>query len=213
MQSGLNLLAFAKRSSSKIMNENHIKRITITQKSALVHRLLRTKSAVRISTNRQMRSLETTFFLCILLCLRATAQPTSIKNLVFEGAGIRGIAYAGVLSAMEEQGALAAVERGGTSAGAISSLLFALGYTPKEMEAIISQTKFQKSNDGRFFFIGGIARTKKRFSWYQGLFSAKKPPFDSNRVNRFASPYSTSPPNFRQPHRLVHRGKRRLDPD
>ena len=116
-----------------------------------------------------MRSLETTFFLCILLCLQATAQPPSIKNLVFEGAGIRGIAYVGVLSAMEDQGALASVERvGGTSVGAISSLLFALGYTPKEMEAIISQTKFQKFNDGRFFFIGGIARTKKRFGWYRG---------------------------------------------
>ncbi|WP_373514209.1 patatin-like phospholipase family protein [Persicitalea sp.] len=116
-----------------------------------------------------MRSLHTTFFLCSLLCSQATAQPPPIKNLVFEGAGIRGIAYAGVLSAMEEQGALATVERvGGTSAGAISSLLFALGYTPTEIEAIISQTKFQKFNDGRFFFIGSIARTKKRFGWYRG---------------------------------------------
>ncbi len=116
-----------------------------------------------------MRSLTITFCLGILICLQATAQPPPIKNLVFEGAGIRGIAYAGVLSAMEEQGALATVERvGGTSAGAITSLLFALGYTPQEMEAIISQTKFQKFNDGRFFFIGGITRTKKRFGWYRG---------------------------------------------
>ena len=116
-----------------------------------------------------MRIVRYLFLLIIFLTVRAAAQPTQVRNLVFEGAGIRGIAYAGVLSAMEERGAAASVERvGGTSAGAISALLFALGYTPTEMEAIISQTKFQKFNDGYFFFIGGIARTKNRFGWYRG---------------------------------------------
>ena len=97
------------------------------------------------------------------------SQSGEVKNLIFEGAGIRGLAYAGVLKSLEEQGVLKHVEKiGGTSAGAITALLVALGYTPQEVEAIISKTKFQKFNDGRFFFIGGIYRTKNRYGWYRG---------------------------------------------
>ncbi|MEN8224772.1 MAG: patatin-like phospholipase family protein, partial [Bacteroidota bacterium] len=67
------------------------------------------------------------------------SQPNEIKNLVFEGAGIRGIAYAGVIQALEEHGMAKNIEKvGGTSAGAISSLLFVLGYSSNEMDSIIS---------------------------------------------------------------------------
>lgn len=92
-----------------------------------------------------------------------------IKNLVFEGAGIRGIAYAGVINSMEERGLTKNIEKiGGTSAGAISSLLFALGYSSGQMDTIISNTKFQKFNDGKFFFVGGISRTFNKYGWYRG---------------------------------------------
>lgn len=97
------------------------------------------------------------------------AQQTTIKNLVFEGAGLRGLAYAGALKTLEEKEVTSKIEKvGGTSAGAIISLLFSLGYTADEMETIIANTKFQKFNDGRFFFIGGIFRMKKKFGWYRG---------------------------------------------
>ena len=105
----------------------------------------------------------------IFLTQFAFSQPNNIKNLVFEGAGIRGIAYVGALKSLEEQGVLDGIEKvGGTSAGAITALLLSLAYTPDEMESIISETKFQKFNDGRFLFIGGIYRTKKRYGWYRG---------------------------------------------
>jgi NTE family protein len=92
-----------------------------------------------------------------------------IKNLVFEGAGIRGIAYAGVIKSFEERGLTNNIEKiGGTSAGAISSLLFALGYSSGQMDTIISNTKFQKFNDGKFFFVGGISRTFNKYGWYRG---------------------------------------------
>ncbi|MCB0402865.1 MAG: patatin-like phospholipase family protein [Flavobacteriales bacterium] len=92
-----------------------------------------------------------------------------IKNLVFEGAGMRGIAYAGVIRSLEEHGMVGTIEKtGGTSAGAISALLFALGYSSGEMDTIISNTKFQKFNDGKYFFVGGISRTVNKFGWYQG---------------------------------------------
>ena len=97
-----------------------------------------------------------TFIILISFVRIANAQTPDVKNLVFEGAGIRGIAYAGVLASLEEQGVLENIEKvGGTSAGAITALLFSLGYSPSELEHIISTTKFRKFNDGRFFFIGG----------------------------------------------------------
>ena len=104
-----------------------------------------------------------------VLSFSVKGQPSEIKNLVFEGAGIRGIAYSGVLSVLEEQGIRDGIEKiGGTSSGAITALLFSLGYSAAETKDIISQTKFQKFNDGRFFFIGGIFRTKKKYGWYRG---------------------------------------------
>lgn len=98
----------------------------------------------------------------------AYSQPSQIENLVFEGAGIRGIAYAGVMEGLEEEELLRHVQKvGGTSAGAITSLLISLGYTSTELVGIISEMKFQKLNDGRFFFIGGLVRTKNQFGWYR----------------------------------------------
>jgi NTE family protein len=108
--------------------------------------------------------------MCILLMLAMNsviAQPYT--NLVFEGAGIRGVAYVGVLLGLEEQNRLASIERvGGTSAGAIAALTVALGYNAREIEDIIYRTKLQKFNDGRFFFAGGIARLNRHYGWYRG---------------------------------------------
>lgn len=64
-----------------------------------------------------------------------------IKYLVFQGGGGKGVAYSGVLKALEEKGLLPLIpgeENGikgiaGTSAGAITALLVALGYNSKEI--------------------------------------------------------------------------------
>ena len=97
------------------------------------------------------------------------AQSPPIRHLVFEGAGIRGIAYCGVVQEMEAKKMMANIEKvGGTSSGAIVALTIALGYSGKEIENIISQTNFKKLNDGKYFFIGGINRMKKYYGWYRG---------------------------------------------
>ena len=101
----------------------------------------------------------------------ARANPDSLrpKNLVFEGGGVRGIAYAGALAALEKRGVLQSVEQvGGTSVGAITALLVALGYTADEMTAILGELKIQQFNDGRWFFIGGLHRMTRRYGWYRG---------------------------------------------
>jgi NTE family protein len=110
-----------------------------------------------------------------ILCWGLFAFPLSaqrkppIKNLVFEGAGIRGIAYCGAIREMEAEGMMKSVEKvGGTSAGAIVALLVSLGCTGKELEQIIGGTNFKKFNDGHYLFAGGINRTNKYFGWYRG---------------------------------------------
>ena len=98
------------------------------------------------------------------------SQPApAIKNLVFEGAGVRGIAYCGAVQEMESKKMMDGIEHvGGTSSGAIIALTISLGYSGKEIENIISKSNFKKFNDGGFFFIGGINRLNKYFGWYKG---------------------------------------------
>ncbi len=57
-------------------------------------------------------------------------------NLVFQGGGVRGIAYAGVLSTMPEWLRITGV--GGTSAGALVAALLAIGKRGKELREILS---------------------------------------------------------------------------
>jgi NTE family protein len=92
-----------------------------------------------------------------------------IKNLVFEGSGIRGIAFCGSITEMETRNLMKHVEKvGGTSAGAIMAMAISLGYSGTEIQGIIGGTNFKKFNDGRYIFMGGINRTNKYFGWYRG---------------------------------------------
>lgn len=105
----------------------------------------------------------------LLLHLSSQGQRTPVRNLVFEGAGIRGIAYSGALRQLENRKILEEVQRvGGTSSKAITALLLTLGYSADEISEIINSTSFKKFNDGKFFFIGGVHRFTRFFGWYRG---------------------------------------------
>ncbi len=104
--------------------------------------------------------------LTVLTCSKTNAQ---YKNLVLEGGGVRGIAYVGVVQALEEVNALKEIENiSGTSVGAITAAFLCIGYTSSELERELSSLKIQHFNDGKGIFIGGIHRTNKRFGWYRG---------------------------------------------
>ena len=108
------------------------------------------------------------FTIIPLVIIAQTSKPI-IENLIFEGAGIRGIAYCGALMELDDRGLLAGVKRvGGTSSGAITASLLSVGYSPNEIYDIIGNTDFEKFNDGKLGFIGGIYRTKKYLGWYKG---------------------------------------------
>lgn len=56
-------------------------------------------------------------------------EPNKIKNLVFQGGGVKGLAYVGAIQELDSQGILDRVERvAGTSAGSIVSTLVSLRY-------------------------------------------------------------------------------------
>ncbi|MEO7443864.1 MAG: patatin-like phospholipase family protein [Ferruginibacter sp.] len=109
------------------------------------------------------------FILNTIFIAEPSFAQATIQNIVFEGAGIRGIAYPGAIKVLENSNRLSTVKRfGGTSAGAISALLLALGYSSKEMETIIQATPFKKFNDGNIIFFDGASRMKKFYGWYRG---------------------------------------------
>src|SRR5438067_9370804 len=109
------------------------------------------------------------FIILMLSCVFTTAQQATITNMVFEAAGIRGIAYCGAIQEMESKKLMNNIEKvGGTSSGAIMALAVALGYSGDEIEKLIGVTNFRKFNDGNYLFVGGISRMKKYFGWYRG---------------------------------------------
>jgi len=92
-----------------------------------------------------------------------------IKNLVFEGGGIKGIAYSGAIRFMEKSGLLSSLEKiAGTSAGAIIAGLLALGYTSKEIFDIMAETSFESFKDDDFGIVRDIHRLINEFGLYKG---------------------------------------------
>lgn len=70
------------------------------------------------------------------------------RHLVFEGGGVKGVAYAKIPMLLEEFGILKNINKvAGSSAGAIIATLLALKYNPKEIFEIIKNTNFSKFKD------------------------------------------------------------------
>lgn len=72
--------------------------------------------------------------------------PPPITSLVFEGGGVKGIAYAGAYKALKEQvGLLDKLHWvAGSSAGAMTALLVALSFTPDEIDFELSLVNFSE---------------------------------------------------------------------
>ena len=81
------------------------------------------------------------------------------RNLVFEGGGVKGVAYIGALKVLEEKGILGQIQRiGETSAGAINAVLLALGYTGEEILPILLDLKFKNFLDDTWGIVLNIDR-------------------------------------------------------
>lgn len=92
-----------------------------------------------------------------------------IENLVFEGGGVLGMAYAGAIEVLEENNILAGVKRvAGTSVGSIAALLVSLNYTPSEITEVMSSTNFKDFEDHKDPF-----RIPLHYGLYKGDFLLK----------------------------------------
>ena len=94
---------------------------------------------------------------------------SQFRNLVFEGGGVKGIAYAGAIQVLEQQGILPGILRvAGTSAGAITATLLALGAGSKDIASIVGGTDFHQFMDSSFLPTSNIWRLVKDYGWYKG---------------------------------------------
>lgn len=99
---------------------------------------------------------------------------SQFQNLVFEGGGVKGIAYAGALAVLKEKGVLDDIRRvAGTSAGAITACLLAAGADAAKVREIVAATPFASFEDSDFGFVRDTWRLVKRYGWYKGDAFAK----------------------------------------
>jgi NTE family protein len=94
---------------------------------------------------------------------------SQFRNLVFEGGGVKGIAYAGAVQVLESRGILGDIRRvGGTSAGAITAALLALGATSRDTERILAETDFRRFMDDSWGVVRDINRFLTQYGWFKG---------------------------------------------
>ncbi len=93
------------------------------------------------------------------------------RNLIFEGGGVKGIAYVGALRELEKRQILQGIDRiGGTSAGAINAVLLATGYTLKQTSDILFRLNFRNFLDDSWGVVRDTNRLINDFGWYKGKF-------------------------------------------
>ena len=106
-------------------------------------------------------------------------------NLVFEGGGPKGVSYVGALEALQDKGMLNEVQRvAGTSAGAITATLVALGYSPREMKKILMEfdlTLFLDPAPGNERFLEATLRAGKSYQNSNDPLAALKAAFQEDK--------------------------------
>jgi NTE family protein len=94
---------------------------------------------------------------------------SQFRNLIFEGGGVKGIAYAGAIKVLNEKNILADICRvGGTSAGAITAALLALGAGWTDVRDIVGGTDFRNFMDDSWGFVRNVVRLFKNFGICRG---------------------------------------------
>jgi NTE family protein len=104
-----------------------------------------------------------------------------ITNLCCKGGGVRGIADAGVIKVLEDNGVLSNIQRTvGTSAGALQALLVALRYSAAEIYQQISALNFASLESGfniiRELTQEGLYSNRHLLAWVENVISAKLGP-------------------------------------
>lgn len=92
-----------------------------------------------------------------------------IKNLVFQGGGMKGAAFAEIPLVLEEWGILSGIKKvSGSSAGAIMATLMCLKFTPEEIRNIVMNMNFQEFSDANYGIVRNLYRLMVYFGYYKG---------------------------------------------
>jgi NTE family protein len=106
--------------------------------------------------------------LTLSFCIVHNNANAQYTNLVLEGGGMKGIAYAGAFEVLDSLGISDSIQQvAGTSSGAMNGMMYALGYTGKEIRHLNLTTNFGKYNQVGFPLIGGLVRVKKTYGYYK----------------------------------------------
>lgn len=122
--------------------------------------------------------------LLTLLCLQLPAQKV---GLVLSGGGASGMAHVGVLKALEKH-QIPIDYIVGTSVGALIGGLYASGYSPEEIEAIVTADDFQNSANGEInpdyiYYLKQLSPNASMINWNFNLDSI----FEANIPMNFVS--------------------------
>lgn len=91
------------------------------------------------------------------------------ENFIFQGGGIRGIAFGGSIKYAEDHNLLKNIKRfAGSSAGSIIAAGLAVGYTGDEIIKVLHQTNFEDFKDDSFGVIFDIWRFINEYGVYKG---------------------------------------------
>ncbi len=94
---------------------------------------------------------------------------SQFRNLVFEGGGVKGIAYGGAIEVLEKENVLEHIRRvAGTSAGAITATLLAVGVDSAEVAKILSGTNFRTFMDDSLGMLRDSSRLLSEYGWFKG---------------------------------------------
>lgn len=124
--------------------------------------------------NRALKILLTTL---LVLLLTPTAKGQQV-GVVMSGGGAKGLYHVGVLKALEE-GGVPIDYVAGTSMGAIVGSLYAAGYSPEEMEAIVATGQIKAWVSGKIdshhrYYYREIGNVPPMFSIHLGFKSNKE---------------------------------------
>lgn len=98
-------------------------------------------------------------------------MPYQFKNLIFEGGGVKGIAYVGAMEVLADRRICDQIERvGGTSAGAINAVLAGLDYSVTETKKLLWELDFNNFMDDSWGIVRDTDRLIGSFGWYKGDF-------------------------------------------
>ncbi|HET6227023.1 MAG TPA: patatin-like phospholipase family protein, partial [Bacteroidia bacterium] len=90
-----------------------------------------------------------TYYFLIVICFLFFSQQSSAQKvgLVLSGGGASGVAHIGVLKALEENH-IPVDYITGTSIGALVGALYAIGYSPAQLEELVKTEKFRNLSQG-----------------------------------------------------------------